>query len=517
MKAFTVPLLLLSVCLYPCYGARILAVIAVPSYSHQVFFRPLWREYLARGHELTLITTDPMSSEDHHPNLRQIDVSMVYDNAEATFDHVMNLRSDKFAEVNFLFEYVLNATRRELMQPDVHDLLMNKSHEFDLLIIEDIAPEMYVFKHRFDVPCIAVASFDVPPWTHEFIGNPVHPLIYPTAIIPINNLHDGVIKRFVIVLFDFIVRKYYEYYLIARMDHMISETLPGNYPSVLELQQRADMLFTNANPVFSCVRPFTQTTVSLAGGFHTNRAQNISKDLLTFLDDSSEGVIYFSLGTNVKSKLLSKKLRNIFLDAFRQLPYKILWKFELDSLENQPENVKIIKWCPQQAVLRHKNIKAFISQGGLQSLEESLLSGVPVVTIPFFFDQEGNAKQVIASGIGVELMYETLTVAELKAAILEVILNAKYRNMARKHAEFIMDRPMTPLQDAIWHTEYLLRHGNVKHLKIASIPFYQYYYLDLMAITLCVLCLFMYITYFLIKTMIGNLNNNQKISKRKIQ
>lgn len=188
MKAFTVPLLLLSVCLYPCYGARILAVIAVPSYSHQVFFRPLWREYLARGHELTLITTDPMSSEDHHPNLRQIDVSMVYDNAEATFDHVMNLRSDKFAEVNFLFEYVLNATRRELLQPDVHDLLMNKSHEFDLLIIEDIAPEMYVFKHRFDVPCIAVASFDVPPWTHEFVGNPVHPLLYPTAIIPINNL-----------------------------------------------------------------------------------------------------------------------------------------------------------------------------------------------------------------------------------------------------------------------------------------------------------------------------------------
>lgn len=39
------------------------------------------------------------------------------------------------------------------------------------------------------------------------------------------------------------------------------------------------------------------------------------------------------------------------MDAFAELPYDVLWKFENDSLPNLPKNVFIKKWLPQQDVL----------------------------------------------------------------------------------------------------------------------------------------------------------------------
>ena len=75
--------------------------------------------------------------------------------------------------------------------------------------------------------------------------------------------------------------------------------------------------------------------------------QNLQK----FLDDAKEGVIYFSLGSNMKSKNIPEATRRVISETFAELPYKILWKFEDDSLEGKPDNVMIMKWVPQQDVL----------------------------------------------------------------------------------------------------------------------------------------------------------------------
>lgn len=75
------------------------------------------------------------------------------------------------------------------------------------------------------------------------------------------------------------------------------------------------------------------------------------QELKNILDNAKQGVIYFSLGTNLKSKNLPKEKLNALLDTFRELPYLILWKFELDDISNKPDNVVIRKWFPQQDVL----------------------------------------------------------------------------------------------------------------------------------------------------------------------
>lgn len=69
------------------------------------------------------------------------------------------------------------------------------------------------------------------------------------------------------------------------------------------------------------------------------------------MDSATNGFIYFSLGSNVKSKELKKDSLNSIIEAFGEMPYKVLWKFEDENLPGKPENVKLVKWANQQAIL----------------------------------------------------------------------------------------------------------------------------------------------------------------------
>lgn len=68
-------------------------------------------------------------------------------------------------------------------------------------------------------------------------------------------------------------------------------------------------------------------------------------------------MIYFSLGSNIKSGTLPDQVRNNILKAFEQLPYNILWKWENETLPNKPKNVFTRQWLPQQDVLGKKTFQ----------------------------------------------------------------------------------------------------------------------------------------------------------------
>jgi len=53
----------------------------------------------------------------------------------------------------------------------------------------------------------------------------------------------------------------------------------------------------------------------------------------------------------VLSDHIPEEKRRLFIEAYSELPQKILWKWESDILPGQPPNVKIQKWLPQQHIL----------------------------------------------------------------------------------------------------------------------------------------------------------------------
>ena len=64
--------------------------------------------------------------------------------------------------------------------------------------------------------------------------------------------------------------------------------------------------------------------------------------------------------------------------------------FKLDSeywREAAPDNVMVVPWVPQQAVLAHNNTRLFITHCGMHGVLESIYYGVPMVGMPVFIDQ----------------------------------------------------------------------------------------------------------------------------------
>ena len=74
-------------------------------------------------------------------------------------------------------------------------------------------------------------------------------------------------------------------------------------------------------------------------------------DLQRFIDESPDGLIYFIMGSNLRSSNMKNATTKAFLESFFKLKQRVLWKWETNSLPGQLNNVKFDKWLPQSDIL----------------------------------------------------------------------------------------------------------------------------------------------------------------------
>lgn len=68
------------------------------------------------------------------------------------------------------------------------------------------------------------------------------------------------------------------------------------------------------------------------------------------MDESKDGVIYFSMGSNLQSDSWPENVKSDLLKMFGNLKQTVIWKFGVD-LPNLPKNVHVLKWAPQPSIL----------------------------------------------------------------------------------------------------------------------------------------------------------------------
>ena len=78
-------------------------------------------------------------------------------------------------------------------------------------------------------------------------------------------------------------------------------------------------------------------------------------------------------------------------------------------------------WLPQNDLLAHKHIKAFVSHMGHNSLYETAYHGVPVVCFPLFSDQFTNAKKAEDFGFGLRVDHRSTNAQQLLETIEQII------------------------------------------------------------------------------------------------
>uniref|UniRef100_A0A0D9XRR9 2,4-dihydroxy-7-methoxy-2H-1,4-benzoxazin-3(4H)-one 2-D-glucosyltransferase n=1 Tax=Leersia perrieri TaxID=77586 RepID=A0A0D9XRR9_9ORYZ len=87
---------------------------------------------------------------------------------------------------------------------------------------------------------------------------------------------------------------------------------------------------------------------------------------------------------------------------------------------------KIIPWAPQEEVLCHPSIYAFVTHNGWNSMIESISEGVPMICKPCFGDQKGNARYVCdVWGVGVELEVGSVVQRAMIQAAVDKLVNGK--------------------------------------------------------------------------------------------
>lgn len=132
------------------------------------------------------------------------------------------------------------------------------------------------------------------------------------------------------------------------------------------------------------------------GGFHVKNISNpLPRDLRAFIESAEHGVIYFSLGGNLRPSKMSEEKKDAIISTLKNVKQRVIWKWDDESLQLNSNKFLISKWFPQDDILAHPNVKLFITHGGLLSTTEAIIHGKPIVGIPIFADQMVNVKSLL--------------------------------------------------------------------------------------------------------------------------
>lgn len=327
-------------------------------------------------------------------------------------------------KINAAYQLGIFISTFTLNHPKMKAFLADPNEKFDLIICEIFVNEaMLGLGHHFNAPVIGFGTFGATLWTMEMVGTPA-PLSYvPHPFIGYSErmTFSQRVENTLVTWYDHFA---YNQYLIEQ-EKIYQNVFAGeNKPSLDQLRKNVSLVLLNQHFTTSFPRPYVPNMIEV-GGLHINRskAKPLPTTITHFIENATNGVIYFSMGSNVQSKDLPAEKRDGLLKAFGKLKQRVLWKWEDVNLPGKPDNVMVSSWFPQDDVLAHPNLKLFVTHGGLLSITEAVFNGVPIVGIPLFGDQFLNMAHAENMGFGIMVDYRNVTEKSISWAINEVLQN----------------------------------------------------------------------------------------------
>ncbi|XP_017046352.1 UDP-glucosyltransferase 2-like [Drosophila ficusphila] len=461
--------------------ANILGIFPYQYTSPFLVVKPFVQSLVQRGHNVTLITPKSMPEVNGVRYLRVTN---------------LNKRIQKLLESDELFDFIINKWResilatkmyfhmcQDILSDDaVQRMLKDRNEHFDLIMMEATNLDALCgLVEYYNATLVGLSFLNFNWYTEERAGNHAPSIYQPISHIGysrdysllsriFNWIHitEEMLMESLIILpsqlqlfkkfFGYSEQKFYElrnkYSVILVNDHFSMGNVRANVPNIIEV-----------------------------GGLHLSEPPEPSDESLQrFMDEAEHGVIYFSMGLDILVQFLPDNMQQPMMQAFSQLKQRVVWKNELFNMPNKSENVYAIEKAPQRHILEHPNIRLFITNGGSLSVMEAVYSGVPMLGLPVFFDQFGNLRFAELAGMAEVLDINTLNADILTNTIRELIKNPKYTLRAKEMSNTFRDRPMSPLDAAVWWTEYALRNRNPAHMRLnkEEISLMRYYRLDWM-------------------------------------
>ncbi|XP_062549718.1 UDP-glucosyltransferase 2-like [Armigeres subalbatus] len=495
-------------------GAKILGVLPMVATSHFNIGAGIMKTLANAGHDVTVIS--PFSLKNPPKNYREILLTgLVEETQKGVEQNFFNFRNSGGFIAPIFMLYMMYETFSEMVckyvlkHPSVVDLL-ESDEKFDVVFVEAFITEsLYGFAQHFDAPLIAYSTFGSCMWTNDLVGSPAPPSHVAHFLLSYTDKMTFW-QRFHNTAMTIIDRLYYEQRYLPNQRRMYEAGFPHAKLTFEQQMKNVSLVFLNQHFSLSSPRPYPPNVIE-AGGIQIEEGKPLPQDLQKYLDEAKDGVVYFCMGSNIKSIHFPEEKRQAFLKVFSKLKQRVLWKFEDETIPNQPSNLKIQAWMPQNDILAHPNVKLFITHGGLLGSTEALYHGKPMVGIPIFGDQPMNVEKAVRSGYAVRLDYDDITEETVEKAITTVLNNPAYAKNAKLVSERFRDKPLSPKEAAVFWTEYVIRHRGAPHLRSAAmdLSLFEYQLLDVYAVMFVILLAVAAINIYVVKRLI------QKVCKQK--
>ncbi|KAL3071096.1 hypothetical protein niasHS_015838 [Heterodera schachtii] len=497
---------------------KILVYSVVPAHSHMQFMGAIADSLADAGHEVHFIKTisDELrwstEAESNETKLSSKVYRVVLKSRGApvaTSDVLYPFSGDNawpmlnawdnrftFAEIAFRHE-LLDELAKERYDVAIYEL-------FDLCgaaIFERIGVRTKLATLTMPMQQISAAHFGIPTFA-SFVPNWAHP--------PLNAPTMDFWER----LINFFNTFYDWYKLNDRVTDLqaplVREAFGADFPSLKQLAKNISLFFLNSNKFLEFARPISNKIVYIGGiTDEWKKTTELDEKFRSILDNCRSGTVLFSFGTVANTHTLGESLRRTLLGTFSQFPdYEFIWKLDGESAANESElikatpNVHTFEWVPQNAILRHPKLCAFVTHCGQNSLAEAAKIGVPIVAIPLFADQLYNAVLAKHRGMAVHVDIRQLiadkTGKVLRTALSRVLHDASFRANAKLIRKKIALSPFSAKEQLVRWVEFAAEFPHLNELNLptdAELGWIAYYSVDvilftIVAVFLAILALF---------------------------
>ena len=178
---------------------------------------------------------------------------------------------------------------------------------------------------------------------------------------------------------------------------------------------------------------------SLIGNFKfigTSFRENRDQIDLDFSQFKRSKLIYISMGT---VNFNTEDFYRLCFEAFGEEDVDVILSVgkttDIKVLGNTPENFLLRNSVPQLEVLKHVDL--FISHGGMNSINESLYFGVPLLIVPQQFEQHFNGRRMVKLGVAQVIRPEVITLEKLRAAVSHLLSEPSYQQKAQQCGEML--------------------------------------------------------------------------------
>nr|CAI5843310.1 unnamed protein product [Callosobruchus analis] len=453
--------------------------------SHQSVYQSIWKELSLKGHQVTIVTPFPLKDQSL-TNLTEIDVGESISKAISgiTLELIISKDTDLYSVLPNIFERQYKLSEAILSDARFIDIYNVTNLTFDVVLAEaPPSPILYAVAAKLRVPLVGVYSFGVWMGLHYSMGNP-HPPRHQVTVITPNPLRDPALVNLTEIdvseaNYEIMQRHGFQFFMakeqpvhlkiqrIFELNYELADAVLSD-PRFIAVYNNSGVKFdliiaqTYISPILYAVAakvgvPFVG--VASMGGWigshyalgNPNPPSLYSEMFLpyhgrmTFSERFRSTLYYLNFEAFPKCDQIARKYLGNDIPYIKDIEKNMsLLLLTTNPILYEPRpnvptvismeqmHIKPVKPLPKDlkqfldsAKEAHPNVKVFVTQCGLQSIEEAVARGVPMVGMPFIADQTRNIRRLSEEGAAIGLEHTTLTKEEFKNAIIEVINNPK--------------------------------------------------------------------------------------------